>query len=133
MPHLIGVLGDRNANVFFGGLNIVEQAKLNRSRRFRKEGKVYAVAQPGRAQRIGITEPSLYRSHKRAAHLCGMERALAITNSGAFEAESDAHGAPVVALAITVQSHGAHAVVTAQLVRMDLRFAFSARPSKLRM
>ena len=80
MPHLIGVLGDGNANVFFGGLNIVEQAKLNRSGRFRKEGKVYAVAQPGRAQRIGITEPTLYRSHKRAAHLCGMERALAITN-----------------------------------------------------
>ncbi len=82
MPHLIGMLGDGNANVLFGGLGIVEQAKLNRGGRFGKEGKVYAVAQPRRAQRIGITEPSLYRSHKRAAHLCGMQRALAITNGG---------------------------------------------------
>ena len=82
MPHLISMLGDGNANVLFGGLGIVEQAKLNRGGRFGKEGKVYAVAQPRRAQRIGITEPSLYRSHKRAAHLCGMQRALAITNGG---------------------------------------------------
>ncbi len=85
MPDLIGVLGDGNSNVFFGGLNVVEQAKLNRSGCFRKEREVDAVAHPRRAQRIGITKPGLYRSHKRAAHLCGMERALAITNGGVWE------------------------------------------------
>src|SRR5204863_4021497 len=80
VPDLVGVVDDRNANIFFGSVNILEQAKLNRSGRFGKKGKVDAVAQPRRAQGIWITEPGPYRSHKRAAHLCGMERALAITN-----------------------------------------------------
>ena len=80
VPDLVGVLGDRDANIFFGSVNILEQAKLNRSGRFGKKGKVDAVAQPRRAQGIWITEPGPYRSHKRAAHLCGMERGLAITN-----------------------------------------------------
>jgi hypothetical protein len=80
VPDLVGVLGDRDANIFFGSVNIVEQAKLNRSGRFGKKGKVDAVAQPRRAQGIWITEPGPYRSHRCAAHLCGMERALAIAN-----------------------------------------------------
>jgi len=39
MPHLIGVLGDRS-DVFFGGLNIVEQAKLNRAAVSEKRAKL---------------------------------------------------------------------------------------------
>src|SRR6266516_1385945 len=80
MPDLIGVLDHRNANVFLARVDIVEQAKINRSGRFRKEGKIYAVAQPRCAQRIRIAKPSLYRSHKRAAFLSDTERALAIAN-----------------------------------------------------
>ena len=37
VPDLIGVFGDRDANVFFGGLDAVEQAKINTGRRARKK------------------------------------------------------------------------------------------------
>jgi hypothetical protein len=83
VPDLIGVFGDRDANVFFSRLDVVEQAKLNTGSVLGKDGKVDAVPHPRRAQRIGVTEESPYRSHKRAAHLSGIESALAITNSDA--------------------------------------------------
>jgi hypothetical protein len=82
VPNLIGVFGDRDTNVFFRGLDAVEQAKLNTRSVFGKDGKIDTVPHPRRAQRIGVTEKSPYRSHKRAAHLSGIESALAISNSG---------------------------------------------------
>jgi hypothetical protein len=82
VPDLIGVFGDRDANVFFSRLDAVEQAKLNTGSVLGKDGKVDPVPHPGRTQRIGVTEESPYRSHKRAAHLSGIESALAITNWG---------------------------------------------------
>jgi hypothetical protein len=83
VPDLIGVFSDRDSNVFFSRLDAVEQAKLNTGSVLGKDGKVDAVSHPRRAQRIGVTEESPYRSHKRAAHLSGIESALAITNSDA--------------------------------------------------
>jgi hypothetical protein len=81
MPDLIGPFAHGNANVFLGSIDTVEQAKLNRSRRFRKERKVDTIAHPCRAEGIWITEPGSHRSHKRdAAHLSGMQRPLAIAN-----------------------------------------------------
>jgi hypothetical protein len=75
------VFGDRNANVFFSGLDIIEQAKLNTGSVLGKDCKVDAVPRPGRAQGIGIAKKSAYRSHKCAAHLSGMQCALANTNT----------------------------------------------------
>jgi hypothetical protein len=80
---LISVFVDRDTDVFFCGLDVVEQAKLNPRSVLGKDGKVDAVTHPCRAQRIGMAEESPYRSHKRAAHLSGIESALAITNSDA--------------------------------------------------
>ena len=73
MPDLIGMFGHWNANILLARLDIIEEAKINRRGRFRKKRKVHAVAQPRRAQWIRKTEPSLYRSHKRAAFLSDME------------------------------------------------------------
>jgi hypothetical protein len=83
MPHLISVFAYRNADVFFGRLEIVKQAKLNSSGVLGKESKVHAVAHPCRTKRIRITEEGPHRSHKRAAHLSRIDSALAITNGGA--------------------------------------------------
>ena len=82
VPDLIGVFSDRDTNVFFRGLETVEQTKLNAGGVLGKNGEVDAVAHPRRPQRIWITEESPYRSHKRAAHLCGIASSLAITNTG---------------------------------------------------
>ena len=82
MPDLIGVFGDRDANVFFSRLDAVEQAKLNTGGVLGKDGKVDPVPRPRRAQRIGVAQESPYRSHKRAAHLSGIESGLAIPNWG---------------------------------------------------
>jgi hypothetical protein len=73
MPDLISVFSDRNANVFFGGLDVLEQAQFNTGGVLGKNGEVDTVAHPGRAKWIRKTEPSLYRSHKRAAFLSDME------------------------------------------------------------
>ena len=78
MPHLIGVFAHGNADVFFGRLEIVKQAKLNSGGVLGKESKVDAVAHPCRTQRIRITEEGLHRSHKRAAHLSRIGFALAM-------------------------------------------------------
>ncbi len=80
VPDLIGVFIDRDTNVFFCGLDVVEQAKLNTGSVLGKDGKVHAILHPCCAQRIGVTEESTYRSHKRAAHLSGIESTLATTN-----------------------------------------------------
>src|SRR5207253_10613860 len=73
MPDLIGMFGHWNANILLARLDIIEEAKINRRGRFRKKRKVHAVAQPRRAKWIWKTEPSLYRSPKRAAFLSDME------------------------------------------------------------
>jgi hypothetical protein len=80
VPNLIGVFVDRDANVFFSSLDVVEQAKLNTGGVLGINGKVHAVPRPRRAQRIWVTEKSFDGSHKRAAHLSGIESTLAITN-----------------------------------------------------
>jgi hypothetical protein len=68
--------------VFFSRPDVVEQAKFDARSVLRKNSEVDAVPHPRGAQRIWITEESPYWSHKRAAHLCGIERALAIANGG---------------------------------------------------
>jgi hypothetical protein len=78
MPNLIGVFGNRDADVFFSGFDAVKQAKLNTGGVLGKDGKVDTVPHPRRAQRIGVAEESPYRSHKRAAHLSRIESPLAI-------------------------------------------------------
>src|SRR6266403_674071 len=69
MPHLIGMFGNRNPNIFLSRVDVIEETKINRSSRFGKKRKVHAVAQPRRTEWIWITEPGLYRSHKRAAFI----------------------------------------------------------------
>src|SRR6266403_2317812 len=83
MPHLIGMFGHRNPNIFLTRVDVIEETKINRSSRFRKERKVHAVAQPRRAKWIRITKPGLYRCHKRAAFIGHGTR---IGNSG-FEVD----------------------------------------------
>ena len=82
MPNLISVLVERNADVFFSRPDVVEQAKFDARGVLGKNSEVDAVPHPRCAQRIWITKESPYRSHKRAAHLSGIERALAIANGG---------------------------------------------------
>jgi hypothetical protein len=60
---LIGVLGDRDANVFFSSLDVLEQTKLNTSGMLGKDGKVDAVPHPRRTEGIGIAEESPYGGH----------------------------------------------------------------------
>src|SRR5260370_20549495 len=69
MPHLIGMFGHRNPNIFLTRVDVIEETKINRSSRFGKKRKVHAVAQPRRAKWIRITKPGLYRRHKRAAFI----------------------------------------------------------------
>src|SRR5260370_8615371 len=69
MPHLIGMFGHRNPNIFLTRVDVIEETKINRSSRFGKKRKVHAVAQPRRAKWIRIAEPGLYRCHKRAAFI----------------------------------------------------------------
>src|SRR5205823_12880059 len=73
MPHLIGMFGHRNPNIFLARVDVIEETKINRSSRFGKKRKVHAVAQPRRTEWIWITKPGLYRSHKVAAFLSNME------------------------------------------------------------
>src|SRR6266478_291769 len=83
MPDLIGVFSHWNANIFLVRVEIIEEAKINRSSRFRKKRKVHAVAQPRRAKWIRKTKPSLYRSHKRAPRSYRIWNRLAITKVAA--------------------------------------------------
>ena len=78
MPNLIGPFANWNADVFFSGFDAVEQAKFNPGGVLGKDGKIDTVPHPRRAERIGIAKESPYRSHKRAAHLSGIESPLAI-------------------------------------------------------
>jgi len=64
--------------VFFSRSDVVEQAKLDARSLLGENSEIDAVPDPRGAQRIWITEESPYRSHKRAAHLSGIERTLAI-------------------------------------------------------
>ena len=64
VPNLISVLTERNADVFFSRTDVVEQAKLDPRSVLGKNSEVNAVPHPRGAQRIWITEESLYRSHK---------------------------------------------------------------------
>src|SRR5207302_10842389 len=80
VPNLIGMFVDRDTNVFFGSLYVIEQAELNTGGVLRKNGKVDAVPHPCRAERIWMTEKSFDGSHKRDAHLSGIESTLAIVN-----------------------------------------------------
>src|SRR5437773_8584485 len=82
VPNLISMLGERNADAFFSRPDVVEQAKFDTRSVLRKNSEVDAVPHPRGAQRIWITEESPYWSHKHAAHLSGIERALAIANGG---------------------------------------------------
>ena len=82
MPHLVSTLLQRDSNIFFRVFNAVEQAKFNTSGMFGKNGKVDAVTHPGCAERMWVTEKGFYRSHKRAAHLSGIEAMLAMRNGG---------------------------------------------------
>ena len=80
MPHLVSTLLERDANVFFRVFHAVEQAKLNSGGVLGKNRKVHAVTRPSCAQRIRLTEKRSYGSHKRAAHLSGIEPMLAMRN-----------------------------------------------------
>ena len=91
VPDLIGLFANWNADVFLGGIDAVEQAKINRGRVLGKDGEVDAVPHPGRAERIGIAKESPYRSHKRAAHLSGIESRVGNLN-GEINEDSAGHG-----------------------------------------
>src|SRR6266705_5168057 len=73
MPHLIGMFGNGNPNIFLTRVDVIEETKINRSSGFGKKRKVHAVAQPRRTEWIWITKPGLYRSHKGAAFLSNTE------------------------------------------------------------
>src|SRR5262249_34920250 len=60
VPHLISLFTDWNTNVFFGRLEIIEQAKLNTGGVLGEESEVDTVAHPGCAQRIWVTEECSY-------------------------------------------------------------------------
>jgi hypothetical protein len=88
MPHVVSTLLDRDPNVFFSVFRAIDQAKLNSTGVFGKNRKVYAVTHPGCAERIGLTEKRSHRSHKRAAHLSGIELALAMKNGASESANA---------------------------------------------
>jgi hypothetical protein len=77
---MIGMFRDRDSNVFFRGFDVVEQAKLDTGSVLGKDGKVDAISHPRRAEWIRMAQKGAYRSHKCAAHLSGIESALANTN-----------------------------------------------------
>ena len=77
VPDLISLFRDRDTNVLFGVLDIVEQAQLNTCSMLGKNGEIDAIPHPCRTQRIRITEESPHGSHKRAAHLSSIGSALA--------------------------------------------------------
>ena len=60
VPDLIGTFRNWNANVLFGGLAILEQAKLNARSVLGKQGEVHAVPYPRCAEGIRKTEPGSY-------------------------------------------------------------------------
>src|SRR5205807_4526523 len=63
VPHLIRVLRHWNANVLLPRVHTLEKAKIDRGRVFGEEAEIDAVAQPGCAEGIGVTEPGLNRCH----------------------------------------------------------------------
>ena len=82
VPDLISLFVDRNANVFFSRFDAVEQTELNAGSVLRENCEVDALPRPSGTQRIRKTEKRPYRSHKRAAHLSGIDHILAMTNGG---------------------------------------------------
>jgi hypothetical protein len=83
MPHVVSTLLDRDADVFFGCFNAVDQAELNSAGVLGKNRKVHAVPHPGCAQRIRLTEKRSHRSHKSrncGTHLSGIDPMLAMRN-----------------------------------------------------
>src|SRR5262249_7686382 len=82
VPHVIRLFTHRNPNIFFSGLEIVEQAKLNTGGVLGKNGEVDAITHPCRTERIRITEKGPNRSHKRAPHLSCIASPLAIIYDG---------------------------------------------------
>src|SRR5207253_10455922 len=63
MPHLIGVLCHWYANVLLPRIHAVEKTKIGRRRVLGEESEIDAVAHPGCAERIRVTEPGLNGCH----------------------------------------------------------------------
>ena len=80
MPHLISTLLERDPNVLFRVFHVVDQTKLDSGGVLGKNRKVHPITRPSCAQRIRLTEKRSYGSHKRAAHLSGIEPMLAMRN-----------------------------------------------------
>ena len=77
MPDLVRVFRHRDANIFLGRVDIIEEAEIDRGRHFGKNREVNSVAEPGRSERIGIAQPNLYRRHKMESFLSATRLGLA--------------------------------------------------------
>ena len=64
MPHLIGVLGHRDADIFLSRFDEIEKTKIHRGRVLGEDGEVRAIPHPSRAEWIWVAEPDFYRGHK---------------------------------------------------------------------
>ena len=64
VPHLVGMLRHRDANIFLRRVELIEEAEVDRVRHLGKEREIHSVAEPRRSERIGITQPNFYRRHK---------------------------------------------------------------------
>ena len=78
MPYLISALLQRDPNLFSRVFHVVDQAKLDSGGVLGKNRKVHPVTRLSCVQRIRLTEKRSYGSHKRAAHLSGIEPMLAM-------------------------------------------------------
>ena len=64
VPDLVGLFRHRDPDIFLRGVDVIEQAEIDRRRVFGENREVDSVPEPGRSERIGITEPNFYRRHK---------------------------------------------------------------------
>src|SRR5207245_1697410 len=78
VPDLTGVFAQRDAKFFHWRINIVEQAKFDRSRVLGNDCEINAVAEPGCAERVWFSGPGLQRGHKarRSLSITPTQRAI---------------------------------------------------------
>jgi hypothetical protein len=64
MPDLVGLFRHRDANIFLGRIDVIEKTKIDRGRHLGENREVDPVAEPGRSERIWISQPNFYRRHE---------------------------------------------------------------------
>jgi hypothetical protein len=78
VPDLFGLFTQLDPHFFVRRVEIIEQAKINRSRVLGEDGKVDAVTEPGGAEWIRFTGRRFEHCHKRATFLSVTQSSRAI-------------------------------------------------------